>query len=298
MGWNGLTHPGKIRMKLPLSILLALFAAAAFSCIAAAQSDAPGSHDPQGINRMSSYYIEDYQELDFDSYKFPVTVNGKSDDKTVEGKRINIRYNLKDNVATPSPLQVLRNYQNAVKAAGGQVVYQGEDSTTLRFTKGDSETWAYLEVGNVPSGVPVMMTLIVKQAMKQEVVMDAAAMASSLSDTGQVAIYGILFDTGKSDLKPESDAAVGEIAKLMKSQPDLKVFIVGHTDMVGDAAANVKLSQARAQSVMNVLVAKYSIASARMTPFGAGPYAPVATNKTDEGRAKNRRVELVEMATK
>lgn len=91
---------------------------------------------------------------------------------------------------------------------------------------------------------------------------------------------------------------MGEIAKLLKSQPDLKVFVVGHTDMVGDAAANVKLSQARAQAVISALVTKHGIAATRLTPFGAGPYAPVATNRTDEGRAKNRRVELVEIAVK
>jgi outer membrane protein OmpA-like peptidoglycan-associated protein len=98
-------------------------------------------------------------------------------------------------------------------------------------------------------------------------------------------------------LKPESGPALDEIAKLLKDQPQLKVFIVGHTDMVGDPAANVKLSQARAQAVVTALVTKNGVASARMIPFGAGPYAPVATNRSEDGRAKNRRVELVEIAT-
>jgi OOP family OmpA-OmpF porin len=116
--------------------------------------------------------------------------------------------------------------------------------------------------------------------------------------SGEVAIYGIYFDTGKSDLKPESELALDEIAKLLKENLALNVFIVGHTDMVGDPAANVKLSQARAQAVVTALVTKNEIAASRLTPFGAGPYAPVASNKTEEGRAKNRRVELVEIATK
>jgi len=252
------------------------------------------------MNRMANYYIADYQELTFDSYTFPVTKNGEKTEQAVEGKRIDIRYNLKDNAATPSPLQVLRNYENATRAAGGQVLYDNSEESvaTLRMVRGGNETWVAINVGNLPSGVPVMMTVIVKQAMTQEVVMDAAAMASSLSETGEVAIYGIYFDTGKSELKAESDPAVGEIAKLLKSQPDLKVFVVGHTDMVGDAAANVKLAQARAQAVISALVTKYGIAATRLTPFGAGPYAPVATNRTEEGRAKNRRVELVEIAVK
>lgn len=287
-------------MKVLERILLTTICAVALTAIAFAQDDVAGSQDPPGMNRMSSYFIAEYQELAFDSYDFSVTVNGKKTEQTVEGKRINIRYNLKDNVQTPSQLQVVRNYENAVRAAGGKVMYESDDkdAATLRIVQGGNEVWAEIQVGNLPSGVPIMMTVIVKQAMNQEVKMDAGAMADSLSQTGQVSIYGIYFDTGKFDLKPESDAAVSEIAKLLKAQPDLKVFVVGHTDMVGDAAANVKLSQARAQSVIAALVTKYGIAPGRLAPFGAGPYAPVATNRTEEGRAKNRRVELVENATK
>jgi outer membrane protein OmpA-like peptidoglycan-associated protein len=265
--------------------------------IAYAQSDVAGSQDPPGITRMPAYYIRDYQVTDFDSHAFKVTVNNSTQDKAIEGKHFEIRYDLKDNVPTPSPLQVVRNYQNAAKAAGGQVLFTGEDETTIRMVRGGSETWIAISVGNVPSGVPVMMTVIVKQAMAQQVTMDAAQMARTLSDTGQVAIYGIYFDTAKSDLKPESDPAVAEIAKLLKQHPALKVYIVGHTDMVGEAAANVKLSQARAQSVLGALITKFSIPASRLIAFGAGPYAPVANNRTEDGRGKNRRVELVEIAT-
>jgi outer membrane protein OmpA-like peptidoglycan-associated protein len=143
----------------------------------------------------------------------------------------------------------------------------------------------------------ILIDIIEKQAMKQDVVMDADAMAGSLTDTGSVAVYGIYFDTAKSELKPESETALSQIAKLLKEHPDLKVFIVGHTDMMGEATANVKLAQARAQAVISALTAKYSVASSRLVPFGAGPFAPVASNKTEAGRAKNRRVELVEIAT-
>ena len=147
-------------------------------------------------------------------------------------------------------------------------------------------------------GVEYDLTIIEKEAMKQEVAIDAASMASSIADTGSVAIYGINFDTAKSDLKPDSEPAIDEIAKLLIDNPALKVYIVGHTDMVGDAASNVRLSQVRAQSVITALVTKHGIAASRLIAFGNGPYAPVASNKTDDGRAKNRRVELVEIATK
>jgi outer membrane protein OmpA-like peptidoglycan-associated protein len=130
------------------------------------------------------------------------------------------------------------------------------------------------------------------------VTVDAAAMASSIADSGSVAIYGINFDTASSVIKPDSEPAIDEIAKLLTNNPTLKVGIVGHTDMVGDATSNMKLSQARAQSVINELASKHRIAAARLVAFGAGPWAPVASNDTDEGRAKNRRVELVKITTK
>jgi outer membrane protein OmpA-like peptidoglycan-associated protein len=144
----------------------------------------------------------------------------------------------------------------------------------------------------------ITMVVVEKQAMQQEVTIDAQAMARDLGETGRVAIYGILFDTGKSELKAESGPALIEIAKLLKESPTLKVYVVGHTDMTADLATNVKLSQARAQSVVNALITQHGIAGARLIPYGAGPYAPVASNKTEDGRAKNRRVELVEIATR
>ncbi len=202
--------------------------------------------------------------------------------------------------AMPSALEVIRNYQNAVRAVGGKVLLEegegGDRGTTLHFTKGGNEVWIELHV--VAYGAVYNMDIIEKQAMQQEVTLDAAGMASSIADSGSVAIYGINFDTASSVIKPESEPAIDEIAKMLTGNPTLKVYIVGHTDMVGDAASNVRLSQARAQSVITALVSKHGIAAARLIAFGNGPYAPVGSNKTDDGRAKNRRVELVEIATK
>ena len=172
------------------------------------------------------------------------------------------------------------------------------DLTTIRLTKGGKEVWLAVRTSNIPSGMFITLTVIEKQAMQQDVTIDAVAMAHGLGEAGRVAIYGIFFDTGRSELKPESGPELMEIAKLFKGSPSLKAYIVGHTDMVADLATNVKLSQARAQAVVNALVSQHGIASTRLIAFGAGPYAPVASNKTDEGRAKNRRVELVEISTK
>lgn len=262
------------------------------------QTDSPGSKDYPGITRMPGYYIEGYQEIPFDSFSFTVTERGREKQQPVEGRRYNFRYNLQEKAAMPSQLQVLRNYQNAARAAGGQVLFQAEEATTLRFSKAGKEVWFAIRVGNEPSGVPIFMDIIEKQAMQQDVTLDANAMAHDLGETGRVAIYGILFDTGKSELKPESAPALIEIAKLLKERSALKIYVVGHTDMVADLATNVRLSQARAQSVVNALVSQHGIASARLIAYGDGPYAPVASNKTEEGRAKNRRVELVEIATR
>jgi outer membrane protein OmpA-like peptidoglycan-associated protein len=106
-------------------------------------------------------------------------------------------------------------------------------------------------------------------------------------------VYGIYFDTGKSSLKPESEQAIGEVAKLMKNEAALKLYVVGHTDNVGGLEPNMKLSQDRADAVVQALVRNNGIPAARLKAFGAGPYAPVASNDTEDGKAKNRRVELV-----
>jgi len=262
------------------------------------QNDRPGTKDYPGITRMPGYYIDEYKEIQFDTTAMKVTKNGVQSDQQIEGRTFKISYYLKDGLPETSMVQVIRNYQNAVRASGGKVMDDSKGgnwyNTTLLQVKGGKEIWMLIEARDTSH----VLTVVERQAMQQDVVMDAGAMANGLSNNGSVALYGIYFDTAKSDLKPESDPALAEIAKLLKQNPSLKVFIVGHTDMVGDPAANVKLSQARAQSVINALVTRYGIAASRLMPFGDGPYAPVASNKTEEGRAKNRRVELVEFATR
>jgi len=292
-------------MKFVFRTLLVALAVLTIASTAFSQTDTKGSQDYPGLSRLQGYYIDSYKELRFDSFTFRLTENGRATNQDVEGHHyyFTYRYNSQPDPSKgtmPSALEVIRNYQNAVRAVGGKVMLEegegGDRGTTLRFTKGSNEVWIALHV--VAWGAVYNMDIIEKQAMQQEVTLNAAAMASSIADSGSVAIYGINFDTASSVIKPESEPAIDEIAKLLTGNPTLKVYIVGHTDMVGDAASNVKLSQARAQSVITDLVSKHGIAAARLLAFGNGPYAPVASNKTDDGRAKNRRVELVEIATK
>jgi len=287
-------------MKLIFRTLLVALAAIAFTSTAFGQADAEGSKDFPGITRMPNTFLQSYNHLKFDAFKFPVaTVHNQNQYKSIEGERYFIRYKIKEGAELTSPLQKIRNYENAAKASGGQVVWDlmngsNGGEATFKLHKGSSEIWVYLNAYTRE----YELNIIVVQAMAQEVTVDATAMASSIADTGSVAIYGINFDTASSAIKPDSEPAIDEIAKLLTNKPTLKVGIVGHTDMVGDAASNLRLSMARAQSVITALVGKHGIAASRLIAFGNGPYAPIATNKTDDGRAKNRRVELVEIATK
>lgn len=126
-----------------------------------------------------------------------------------------------------------------------------------------------------------------------KVSVNAAAMARDIAATGRVILYGILFDTDKSDIKPESEPTLSEIAKLLQQDLTLKLYVVGHTDNVGGLDYNKQLSERRAASVVSYLTEQEGIESARLTATGAGMQTPVAPNDTEEGRAKNRRVELV-----
>nr|WP_295786237.1 OmpA family protein [Rhodoferax sp.] len=129
-----------------------------------------------------------------------------------------------------------------------------------------------------------------EQAMEA---LSANEMGKSLDSSGKVAVYGILFDTNKADIKPESKASLEQIGALLKQQTGLKLHVVGHTDNVGTLPANMDLSKRRAEAVVGALVGSYGIARERLTGNGVASLAPVASNRDEAGRAKNRRVELV-----
>ncbi len=129
--------------------------------------------------------------------------------------------------------------------------------------------------------------------VQKMVTVSADEMSQSLSAVGKVSLYGIYFDANKWDIKPESRPALQEIAILLKKQPALKLHVVGHTDNVGGYEVNTVLSKRRAEAVVTVLVRDFGISALRLTANGAAYLAPVASNNTEAGRAKNRRVELV-----
>ncbi len=143
----------------------------------------------------------------------------------------------------------------------------------------------------VATFVEIIETKVMERGM---VSINAEAMSKGLATEGKIAIYGLYFDTDKADIKPESKPQLDEMAKLLKSNPKLKVYIVGHTDNQGALDYNRSLSQRRADSVVKALVTQYGIEQTRMGGYGVANLSPVASNATDAGRAKNRRVELVE----
>lgn len=126
------------------------------------------------------------------------------------------------------------------------------------------------------------------------VVVDAEAIGSGIQENGRVVLDGILFDFDKATLKPESNAALKQIATYLKLQADKRFYVVGHTDSKGAFAYNQGLSAARAQAVVDTLNKDHGIALNRLDAHGVGPLTPVFANDSDSGRDKNRRVELVE----
>jgi len=270
-------------------IFLSLLMIAGISTLNA-QQDAEGSKDPALFTRMPGYHIYRYDDLQFDKYEFRIS---DQKNQVIEGHHLTIYYDLNDNVQAPSPLQIGRNYTNAAKKVGGQLVYEYDDAgenVVLKIVKNGTEVWAHVYASANGS---YNIHLIEKQAMNQDVIADANSMANSIKESGKVAVYGIYFDTGKSTLKPESQPTLQEITKLLKADPNLKLYVVGHTDNTGAFDANMKLSMDRAGAVVNALVSQFSVNAARLRACGDGPTSPVASNDKEEGKALNRRVELV-----
>ena len=205
--------------------------------------------------------------------------------KNIAGDYTQVQYNYPK---TASKTQVVHNLNNALRSAGYAFDYDSGEYGD--FTVHLGKTWIMIETSG---GGWYKETIVVTKAMTQEVVATAAALGNSLTTTGHVVANGILFDTAKADVKPESDPALQQIVDLLKQDPSLKLYVVGHTDNVGVLASNLDLSRRRAAAVIEVLTTKYAIAPTRLQPFGDGPYAPITSNDTEDGRTLNRRVELV-----
>ncbi len=307
----------------------------AIALLATAQAkDIKGAKDHPLIKRYEGSEIYAYQVRDFEEYglfiKAAAKYGGKEKNATalkpLEGKLINISY--RGNKGRSS-LEVYRNYEAELKAAGFEALFQCKNEScggrnfnhaVVPYGGGFSENYKdqrfyagylkrpegdvyislyvvrnYAEGGQRKNMIFSRLDVIELKAMETRMVtVSAEEMNKGLGADGHIAIYGILFDTDKSDIKPASDPVLAEINKLLTANPKLKLWVVGHTDNVGELDYNRKLSKARAKSVVQALRQRYKIDKNRLKSDGLGFLAPVASNKSEAGRALNRRVELIE----
>jgi OOP family OmpA-OmpF porin len=239
---------------------------------------------------FDGFYLDWCKSDEFGSYKF--WIDGGANSIKKEGVYREVWFRKKpDSKRAVTGEQVLQNYVNAIKAVGGEVV-KGSDGNIFRTTYNGKELWIYVNASTYNKDLDNFGIFSIEvDVMKQEI--NALDIKGSIDSQGKIALYGILFDTGKSEIKPESEKAIISVATFLKENPELNVYIIGHTDNVGSYEMNQKLSKSRGESVKNYLVSKYGIPATRLTGDGAGPICPVTSNDTEEGRSLNRRVEIV-----
>ena len=279
--------------------------------------DISGSKDHPLISRYPGSFIDDYSFKGYDQYTLPLGRMGQGESEKsqpLEGKFTRIHYTIPEG---RSALEVFRNYQDALQRAGftsmftcakeqcgtgsipGQTGWCGGCSAhhiSAKLVRSEGDVYVSLHVEQDNDTTPAWAEVVLVEVRPMDsglVTINAASLAGDITRTGHASVYGIYFDTGKSGVKPESDATIREIAKLLQQQSQLKLYVVGHTDNVGALASNQDLSQRRADAVLAILTTKLGIRAARLQAVGAGPIAPVASNDNEQGRAKNRRVELV-----
>ncbi len=272
-------------------VCLLIVVCAVSQAFAQEEVDLEGRSDHPLFTRMPGFYISEYEVQDFERFE---SSYARGADAVWEGKSTRISYSLKTGAKQPSMRQIAMNYENALKKIGAKILVSAERE--IRLMEGKVErngAVLYVSVEAFNEGTRYSIHIIEKQAMKQEVVADAASLKASLAATGKAVVEGIYFEADKAVLKPESAPAIEQVVRLMSQDAALKLFVVGHTANVGSVETSVQLSNERAKAVVQMLVSK-GVAAARLKPIGVGPYSPAASNRTEEGRSLNRRVELVE----
>lgn len=334
-----LRHPAAV-----LAFLLGLVGSHSAQAQGAA-ADVPGGYDHPLIQRFTGSWLIGHAQTPWDLARLPgsTAVNGSAlkDVSSVEGKITRLLY---IGPVGKSPLEVQRNYEQALIGAGFQTKLSceskcenlffawnrsldpmagmnwvphgsipvergsvGADSSTLGYEQGRM-IYGTLPYKGSTAHVLLYTSLATNEQTRRsasfieiiepkpmqtgQVTVNAQALQSGLQADGRIALYGILFDTGKAEIKAESQPQLDEMARLLRSQPALKVFIVGHTDNAGGFDANLALSAARAQAVVAAL-SRAGINPQRLAAKGLANLAPVASNAEEAGRTRNRRVEMV-----
>jgi len=231
----------------------------------------------------------------FSIFPFRIIKNKKITTTEKKGRYWKLHYenrNAKGKINTKvSKIDIMNNYRAAAKELGGKVLYakRGKITFTLPLNNG-ATLWGYVTAldGNYD------LIIIEEEGFAKQLTFSADQMKRALDSAGTISIYGINFDTAKDRLKPGAEKVLVEINKLMLNYPELKIEIQGHTDNVGSANYNLNLSNKRANTVKQYLLL-FGVDKNRMTAKGYGLTKPIATNDTEVGRAKNRRVELVKL---
>jgi OOP family OmpA-OmpF porin len=282
------------------------------SLLPAMGEDKEDCKDHPLFTRFPNTHISDCNSSQFDLRKYPVGPSNKEEQKTktvdVEGPTQWITYEIDEGTTKPSGLQIMRNFENAAKKAGAIIEgrYPGwctayyddqgmprmgngctSNALTIKFVHGNKETWFFLQVNDDDGSY--LLTASDREEMKQEI--SATEMADKLLKDGFIAIY-VNFETGKAAITPDSSKTLDNAAAAIEAGGNIMIEVAGHTDTTGTAESNLRLSEERAKAVMAALVQR-GIKAEQLTAKGYGQTVPIADNRTEEGRAKNRRVELV-----
>lgn len=275
-------------MKYSFSIILWLIVVSAFS----QDVKRCENSEPKYLNRMQGFYIRDCNNSEYNEHDFIYYEKGVAKKVRKGGKYYEVWYaKSKEETRKISNSQVKANYINAfLKAKGKSLSSETSSEPVMTASFNGKEVWVQLVVGTSTDLSSYHLFCVEADAMKQEIEVN---LQESIDTDGKVAIYGILFDVGKSDIKPESSEALSQIINYLNTNSSVKIIVVGHTDNSGTFASNITLSKARAQSIKNYLVSTGKIQESRLIAEGVGQCCPISTNSTEEGRKLNRRVEIV-----
>ena len=270
-----------------LTLVMALFAPAAH---------AEDKSDHPLLSHVAGTHVTNKSVLQFGVAKVSPAGSGQKD-LTYEGKITTIDYaNIEG--SPPGEVKIYRNYLAAVQKMGGHQVNTGfdpNDSVSLctgaivfALSAAEQPPVAIL---NITNAYNYTLKIVEPEAMEQSV--QAGQLANEIQTKGFATLH-INFDTNKAVLQNDGQAAVAEIAKMMQADPSMRLSVEGHTDNVGSASSNLKLSASRAHAVVDGLIAQ-GVDGKRLAYKGLGASKPVADNATEAGKADNRRVELVKL---
>ena len=267
--------------------LIVLLSVCTFAFGQPQRPDAKGCKDPSILSRMTGCTILRCEVKEYNIHKMPIGKPNKFQD--VEGAYEKVDYMCPAGV---SGIQTFRNAENALKAKGYQIVYT-DNYSNVRFTLTAKQGAQWVKVYS--DGNQYQVTAVKQQELEQKMVAATAdGWADQIRQTGHASVYGINFDTGKATIRPDSAGVLNEVLLLLQKEPEWYMMVAGHTDNVGSDAINIQLSRQRAEAVAAWLTAK-GIDRSRLVAAGFGSKKPLGENDSEEGRAKNRRVDLVKV---